>query len=118
MDEKDRFNLTIQSGYRLPDYRYDYSVTDYSIIEDIKKTQMEKYSKDMESHVMDIFKRYLEQDVTLNKLREFKLWVADPAGHKMPENLTFGQVHATLDELEERLAQLRESFSHSNFKKD
>ena len=48
----------------------------------------------------------------------FKRWVVDPQVTRFPESIEFGEVHTSLDELEERIAELREEFAFDKFKKE
>lgn len=48
----------------------------------------------------------------------FKRWVAEPQITRFPKNIEFGEIHSSLDELEERIAELREEFSFDKFKKE
>jgi len=113
MEEKNKFNYRINDLYRGNSYKDSYYY-DYDYDEKITIKDSSISIQDM----ADIFGRYFSEDVKRAKLEKFKRWVVDPASNELPENLTFGEIHATLDNIEERLAQLRDQFSHEKFKKD
>lgn len=44
------------------------------------------------------------------KISLFKRWVFDPQNTVLPKNISFGEMHAALDELEDRINEVRETY--------
>lgn len=44
------------------------------------------------------------------KISLFKRWVVNPQITILPKNISFGEVHAALDELEERIDEVRKTY--------
>jgi hypothetical protein len=115
MEEKNKFNYRISDLYRGitgNSYYYDYVYDEKS-----KHSNSVLTDQDVQA-VIDKLNKHLTDFIKEERTKLFKLWIIDQKTYTLPQNLTFGEIHATLDNIEERLAQLREQFSHENFKKD
>lgn len=50
----------------------------------------------------------LHQQIKDSKLRLIKRWIVDPQTNRMPKDISFGEWHATLDELQDTIDKCRE----------
>ncbi len=86
--------------------------------------QYQKKLKEIESKLSTIthvrsdlgYDTYDEKiDWSKTKTQLFRRWVIGE-GYEMPEGMTFGEIHAELDAIEQSVNKLREQFSYDKFR--